>query len=395
MGFFRRKEIVPLAIELGTDSIKVMKISETLPPKILKVGMVSTPYGTIKDGFITDPRGVGNVLSKLLHENQIRDKICVTAISGQQVIMRIIKLPPMSEEEVRQAISYQAEKYIPFPIDQVIVDVHILGETLEQDGKRISVLLVAAQKEPINSIIETLKCANLKPLAIEVEPFAIVTSICESSLFKTPEIFEDTILVLEVSASSTKISVLSNGILRFTRVIPIGGIQFTRAISSALNLNFEDAEKMKKEEGAAFLDGDTEKDFVATKQIVNILSPILASLSIEIQRSLAYYESKFRRARISKILLTGGSSLLRNFDKFITSEIGIEVVRVSPVENLEFEEKNIQAEFLKEISPFLSVVTGLSFREIEEERAEKFLKFVTLDNNFEFGSSRQVTGFTG
>lgn len=395
MQLFKRKDSVPLAIDIGTDTLKVMKIAEGIPPTILKIGIAKTPYGTVKDGFITDPKGVGNTLSRLLQELQIKEKVCTTVISGQQIIIRIVKFPPMSEEEVRQAISFQADRYIPFPIDQVIIDTHILGEVLEQEGRRISVLLVAAQKQAINSIVETLKTANLKPLAVEVEPFVVLRSICESALYNTPEIFEDTILVLEAGASSTHISVLSNGVLRFTRVIPIGGLQFTRAISTALNLNFEDAEKMKKEEGAAVIDLETQEDFATTKQIVNILSPLLSTLSIEIQRSLAYYESKFRRAKISKVLLTGGSSLLKNFDRYINNEIGVEVVKVSPVENLKFEEKNISVEYLQENSPLLSVVTGLSLRDIKEDVAEKFLKFITLDNNFEFGASRQITGFTG
>lgn len=386
-----------IALDLGSNSLKVVQIKEEPSgPRLVKLGIAPIPYGRIKDGQVTDTKAVANTISRLLSANQIKEKFCVSALSGEQVIVRLVKLPPMSEQEVKQAISYQIERYIPLPPDQVNLDVQLLGEVMEGETKKVSVLLIAAQKEAINSQVKTLQEAKLIPTAIEVESFVALRSSLESAFLKDAKTFGQTLLLIDIGASSSDISVVSNGVLRFTRIIPVAGINFTRAISTALNLNFEEAERLKKEQGAALVNGDTEGlDLPTVKQIVNILTPILGSLLNEIQRSLAYYESRFRRAKIDRVILSGGSSKLRNIKEYLNRELGLEIGEVNPWQNIVYDEKAFSPDYLAKVAPLLSVGCGLALRELGPGSQEKFIKPVRLDENFEFGSSRQTGGFGG
>lgn len=392
LPFLAKKKGIPLALDLGSNSIKFTLIKDGEDKPILeKTGIALTPKEAIKDGFVLDQKSVSTVLSQLLAANKIKEKQCLIAISGQQVVVRLIKLPPMSEEEARQAVTYQAERYIPFPVDQVIIDAQVIGEIIEGDAKKTAVLLAAAQKDSVNSVVNAVLDAKLKPMAVDIEPFAALRSALEYSFFTEESNRSSTILFIDIGASSCDISVVSKGILRFARIIPIAGINFTKAVSTTLHLEYEEAEKTKKKLGAAMITDDlTDVDVTLAKQISNVISPILSSLMNEIQRSLAYYESRFRHARVDKIVIGGGSSKLRNLDKYISRDLGLPVELSDPTRNLHIQSGEMTQEFLKEVAPLLGISIGLSLRDLKEENIVQNINF---DENFEFGSSRQSGAF--
>jgi type IV pilus assembly protein PilM len=334
---------------------------------------------------------VAEILKKLLQANQVKDKLCVAALSGQQVMIRLIKLPPMGEEEAKQAVFYQSERYIPFPVEQVVMDVKLLGEVAEGDKKTLLALLVAAQKEAVNALAETLSSAGLKLYAIDVEPFVSLRASYECAFSGDDESLQKNILFVELGASSSDISVVSQGILRFSRVIPIAGINVTRALATTMNVNFEEAEKTKKELGAAIVDDELQRtmSLTAARQVSNIMAPLLGSLMNEVQRSLAYYESRYRRARIDEVVLSGGGSKMRNIGKYFTRELGLEVKFADPLKPIQSDGAHFTREYVMETSPLCSVCAGLAMRDITYGAAGVgFDKEIVLDNSFEFGSSR-------
>lgn len=382
-----------LSVDIGSNSIKIMKMMEgNGMPKLEKLGIALTPYGAVKDGFVNDAKGVAEVLKKLLQANGIKDKLCVSALSGQQVMIRLIKLPPMGEEEAKQAVFYQSERYIPFPVDQVVMDVKIMGEVQDGDKKTLLVLLVASQREAVSALVETIALAGLKMYAIDVEPFVSLRASYECAFAQHEDMLHKNILFVELGASSSDISVVSGGILRFSRVIPIAGTNITRAIATTMNINYEEAERTKKEQGAALVDDDLQHSMslTVTRQVSNIMAPLLGSLMNEVQRSLAYYESRYRRARIDDVVLSGGGSKMKNIGKFFGRELGLDVKFADPLLPVESESPDFTREYLMEVSPLCSVSAGLAMRDLRVGNAETgtFDKEVVFDNSFEFGSSR-------
>lgn len=382
-----------LSVDIGSNSIKIMKMMEgNGMPKLEKLGIALTPYGAVKDGFVNDAKGVAEVLKKLLQANGIKDKLCVSALSGQQVMIRLIKLPPMEEEEAKKAVFYQSERYIPFPVDQVVMDVKIMGEVQDGDKKTLLVLLVASQREAVSALVETIALSGLKMYAIDVEPFVSLRASYECAFAQHEDMLHKNILFVELGASSSDIAVVSGGILRFSRVIPIAGTNITRAIATTMNINYEEAERTKKEQGAALVDDDLQHSMslTVTRQVSNVMAPLLGSLMNEVQRSLAYYESRYRRARIDEVVLSGGGSKMRNIGKFFGRELGLDVKFADPLLPIESESPDFTREYLMEVSPLCSVSAGLAMRDLRVGNADTgtFDKEVVFDNSFEFGSSR-------
>lgn len=388
MALFSRKEkSLPLFLDLGSNSIKWIEAKPGREgPIIEKLGVVRTPTGSIRDGFISDNKAIAQTISKILAERKLKEKTCITALSGLQVVAKLVKLPPMEEEEVRQALQYQAENYIPYPADQVVMDIHILGEVTEGESRKVVALLAAAQKETVYSLVEVLEEAGLKVKALEMAPLVLLRSLLETK----PQLNGDHVLSLHVGASSSAISVISNRRLRFCRIVPISGSHLTKALVNTLRLDFEDAERTKKKMGAAFIDAESEaQDMALIKQLRNIMMPTLGSLLNEIQRSVAYYESKYRREQIQKLLLTGASAKLKGLDRYLEEELGIPVEMPSPFSGMEVKAE-VSQEYLQSVAPVFHVCAGLVLRELDEQMPKEKLSPVSIDTDFEFGSSRQA-----
>src|SRR3990167_6179027 len=109
MGLFKKQQTGPaLGIDIGSNSIKAVKVEPASSGlQVSRAAVAVTPYGAVKDGIVNDVKSVAETLKKLLAECGIKEKVCVSALSGQQVVCRLIKLPPMAEAEVLQAVSYQ------------------------------------------------------------------------------------------------------------------------------------------------------------------------------------------------------------------------------------------------------------------------------------------------
>lgn len=384
---FKREKGLPLFLDIGSNSIKWLQVKEGKElPEIAKLGVVKLPAGSLRDGFVTDNRAITQTLATLLEEHGLKEKSCVTALSGLQVVAKIAKLPPMAEEEVRQALQYQAENYIPYPADQVVMDIHMLGETSDGEARKVNALLVAAQKEAVYSTVEVVEEAGLRVQALEVGPFVSLRSIVEAN----PSTEEDHLLCVHIGASSSALSVVSEKTLRFCRIVPIAGNHLTKALVNTLRIEFSDAERTKKKMGAAFVNEEKEvRDLVLVKQLKNMMLQVLTGLLNEIQRSIAYYESKNRRSNIQKILLTGASVKLTGLPTFLEQELGIPVELPNPFSPFEVK-ADVSEAYLQSVAPLFPICTGLALRELEGKLPEGKLASIAVSDGFEFGSSRQA-----
>ena len=147
----------------------------------------------------------------------------------------------------------------------------------------------------------------------------------ESGMYEDQDTFMQTFLLLDLGASSSNVSILKNGILRFTRIFAVGGDTFTHAIESGLGLNYLDAEKLKKEKAVAYIDEEYEELDVESREIHELIVSHLDTLALEIRRSLAYYTSKYRGETVTKIVLTGGGALLCNLDFVLRASTGLPI----------------------------------------------------------------------
>ena len=236
----------------------------------------------------------------------------IASIPETKSFVRVIQMPKMSEEEAVEAVPWEAEAYIPLPIEQVYLDWIILSKSLspvskkqiegESKGEKMTVLITAAPKEYIDDLVNILKEAGLVPLGLEVESQAIARSLVSR--------INEAVLIADINTIRTSLSIYDKGILQFTSSLPIAGNLMTEKLAEALNITKEEAEKLKRENGLA--------EDVMQGKIKRALTPVLENFVEEIKNTIRFYEEHaLSDGKIARFVLTGGSGRLKHLPSFI------------------------------------------------------------------------------
>ncbi|MGZ3559666.1 MAG: type IV pilus assembly protein PilM, partial [Thermodesulfobacteriota bacterium] len=274
----------------------------------------------------------------------------VTSVSGHSVIVKKISLPFMTEAELEESIQWEAERYIPFDINDVNIDFQIFGAAPE-NPEVMDVVLVAAKKDIINDYVSIIMETGLNPVVIDIDSFAL-----ENMLAINYDIAkEETVAIVNVGASVANINIVKNNISAFTRDIFKGGNQITEEIQRQLHVDHEEAEKIKV---------GSKVDLTSQSVIENVLKTASESLAVEIGNSLDFFQSTTTYEKIGKLYLSGGGSKIKDFDMTLQQQIGIPVEIANPFKKVEYSGKNFDLEYLREIGPIMAVGVGLASRKV-------------------------------
>ena len=362
MGLFSKTLV---GLDIGSNSIKMVQLREAGKGyHLVNYSVHPVSSETVEE---LDPDLKETILSeslkRLFKEKKVAKNV-ITAVSGDAVIVRYVKLPYMTEDELRNVISYEAEQHIPLPIDQVVIDFHILGEVQEENQKKLEVLLVAAKEEMIDQHIQLLKASGLKPQLIDVDSFAMENAY-EVNYGKEAG---ETVALINMGAKITTINVMEDGVSHLTRDFTVAGNQFTKEIQREFNLSFSQAEELKKQQGSIVIESDEitltrmpDKDDRSVR-ISEAITPVLNKMLSEIRRSFDFYENSIKKKPISKVILSGGSARLKNLDRFLSDKLGVPVSVSDPFKVIQTSLKGIDLEALQEAAPMLAVGVGLALR---------------------------------
>jgi len=349
MIFGRKKGVIGL--DIGSSSIKLVELGESKGRyKLLNLGMSPLPPEAIVDGALMDSVTIIETIRGLIKSTKVKTKDVITSVSGHSVIVKKISLPTMSEAELEESIHWEAERYIPFDINDVNLDFQIFGAS-PSSPELMDVVLVAVKKDIINDYVSVIIEAGLNPVIIDVDAFAI-----ENMFSVNYEVEKDeTVALVDVGASITNMNILKNNMTAFTRDIFKGGNQITEEIQKQLHIDYEEAEKIKV---------GSKLDPASSPIVQEVLREASESLAVEIGNSIDFYQSTTTYEKISKLYLSGGSSKIREFDIVLQQHIGIPVEIVNPFKNIEYNEKNFEIEYLREIGPMMAVGVGLATRKV-------------------------------
>ncbi len=346
-GLFKKKDVV--ALDIGSSSIKLVQMSQTKSGwNLEKLGIAHLPPEAIVDGSIIDSMTVTSTLTELMKDKGVSAKDAVTSLSGHSVIIKKVTMGAMTDEELSESIQWEAEQYIPFPMTDVNIDFQILGEETEGQGQ-IDVMLVAVKKDVINDYTNVLNEAGLNPVVVDVDSFAL-ENMMEINYVVSPD---ENLVMVNIGASITSISVIVGGITVFTRSIPMGGNQFTEEIQRRFNINFNDAESAKRGEEIAGVDA---------AELASVIESVTTNLTIEIKRSMDFFLAGSQDMFISKIILSGGGSLTTGLIEMLQDRSGLNVEFVNPFNNVEGSSIEVDGKSLDEMSPFFAVAVGLATR---------------------------------
>lgn len=345
----KKKNVIGL--DIGSSSIKMVELKdERSGYQLQNLAISPLPPEAIVDGALMDSATIIEAIRETIAGSKTKSKDVVTSVSGHSVIVKKISLPVMTEAELEESIQWEAEKYIPFDINDVNIDFKIFGSTRENPDL-MDVILIAAKKDIINDYVSVVMESGLNPMIIDLDAFAL-----ENMLAINYEIGDgDTIAIANIGANVTNISVLKNNTSAFSRDIFRGGSQMTEEIQRQLHVDHEEAEKIKV---------GTKVDLSAQSVIQSVLKTASESLSVEIGNSLDFFQSSASNDRINKLYLSGGGSKIKDFDIILQQQIGIPVEVVNPFKKIEYSGKDFDLEYLREVGPMMAVGVGLASRKV-------------------------------
>ncbi|MDD3719472.1 MAG: type IV pilus assembly protein PilM [Actinomycetota bacterium] len=350
-----KKVAASLGLDISTNSVKVAEVTVGKgEPALSNLGIVRMPDGVIRDGEVEDGVALAESLKELWAKTGIKGKSVILGIANQRVIVRPIELPYMEKEELDNALRFQVQEFIPIPIEDAILDFDIIEEFMTADEERmLTVLLVAAHKDMIQSFIEVLKSAGLTLAAIDLKAFALARSLIPLGVLQGGYEEGEAICLINVGAGMTNIAILKDNVPRFARFLLRGGDDFVRAIVNRLDIDWEEADALRRGRQA-----NEEADKVLQQEIFNFVG--------EIRRSIDYYIAQTQERTFSKVVLSGSGSATVNLMQEMNRGLRLPVELGRPLQNVQLGRLPYTAEELAEIEPAVAVSVGLALREVVE-----------------------------
>jgi len=333
-----------LGLDIGSGFVKLAALARGEAGWSLRhVALATLPEGAIVDGDIMDAGAVAGAIESLFTALELQETEVVAAISGRAVIVKPIRIPTANPDELAQSVSWEAEQYLP-NLDDVNLDFHII----EQGTDFTEVLLVAAKRERIESLLMILRLAGLEAKVVDVDSFALGNCF----ELNNPQQSNGTIALVNVGSSLTNVNILSGGSPRFTRDITFGGVNYTEAVARELSLSMTDAEAAKR----------WELNPIEAEELQAVLDTVSGELISELSRSLTHFTNANPELPIERLVLTGGSGQITNLDKLIAEGVSLPVERLDPLAQIDLTESGLDPDELAALAPQLAVVIGLATR---------------------------------
>jgi type IV pilus assembly protein PilM len=273
---------------------------------------------------------------------RVNVKMVVSGLPESKVFTKVIQVPKMTDDELNTAIPFEAAKHIPVPQNELYLDFKNLGEMTKDV---LDVLFVAAPKYLVENYIKVFHLADMDLIALETKPIAAARAIIHKNE-------NQTILILDIGAEATGISIYDMESIRFTFTIPHGGNTLTNNIANTLKIPVDKAEKFKREIGLK--KDDNSEVFAAMGQIMD-------DIIEEIKNAIKFYESRTKPARkIAEIRICGGGALTPNIAEYVKEKVEKPVNIANPLINLKQNSgKNIPSQDVLR----LTTAIGLALRE--------------------------------
>ncbi len=340
-----------LGVDIGTSSVKIVELGkDKTQTKLLTYGSIELETNIFKDDSQGVKLVVASAIKEIYKKARVRSKKAISSLPGFAVFSSLIDLPKMSQKELGEAIKYEAKRYVPISLENMVLDWKVVKEkevsTKEGLGtSSLQVLLTAAPKALVNRYVDIFKETGLSLTGLETEAFALARSLVGND--------ESAVLILDIGSSATEVVVVDHKFPVLTRTLEVGGKAATEAISKSLNVSFERADQFKKDFGVK-----SEKQ-KTPEAITTVINQIVS----EVKNTLSLYHGKSNRS-VSKIILSGGGSWMPGIEKLISDEVNIKTYRGNPWARIIFPEALSSS--LEQIGPHFAVAVGLAMREISK-----------------------------
>lgn len=353
-----QKKILPLGIDIGTNSFKIAQI---LPAKdgFVLSDLVIEEFSR---ELISNPEKkkelIPQILKMILEKHRLQLPCqCYASLSSSLIQIKTLRLAPMPKEEIDSAVRWEMQQTSQRKLEDISYDYMVFEEEV-LNKEATEILVFVSEKKDILEYIQILNAAGINPLAIEPDSVSIISCLNFMNQINPNEIA----IVLEMGAGVSTLNIIENRQLRLVRAVALNCNTFSSAIKDCFSISLEEAEDKKRVFDCLELEGAN----------ANILKQQVDNLILDIEHTFKYYSYQLTRSRVgwfNRIILSGGCALLKNIDKYLSKHLEVPVEIADPLRRLSISQEvsnNFPA--LKNIAPRLSACIGLALRgQIEEQ----------------------------
>ncbi len=332
-----------VGLDIGSKTIKMVELAKDGGKWKLRssgvVGYSGNPIEHMQDD--KELTALSGLIKKLHKESNVSSKNIAIALPEPQVFTRSIKFPLLTDQEVASAIKWEAEQYIPIPVNEAIIQHQILERRENASPPEVLALLVAAPRVLVEKYVKVAQIAGLTVTAVETELMSLVRALAP---------VDRTVLLVDFGARSTDIAIAKKGLLSFSRSIPTAGEAFTRAVAQSLGVEKKQAEEYKRTYGlsGSKLEG----------KISGALGPVFRLVADEIKKAIQFYQTEEKGDSPQTVILSGGTAGLPEVISALSKSLGLEVVVGNPFTKVILDPAT--AKKIAPYAPLYSIALGLA-----------------------------------
>ena len=347
-----------LGLDISSTSVKLLELSKSGNDyRVESYGVEPLPENAVVEKNISDVDGVGEAIQRLIERSKTKVKFAAVAVAGSAVITKTIEMnAELSEDEMENQLQVEADQYIPYPLEEVALDFEVQGPS-PRNEEQVEVLIAACRRENVEMREAALELGGLKAKVVDIEAHCMQRTfeMIRNQFFEIDEDDEDddkVIAVVDIGATMTTLSVLTNTGAPYTREQLFGGKQLTEEIQRRYSLSVEEAGLAKKQGG---LPDDYETE---------VLQPFKEAVVQQVTRSLQFFYSSSAYDDVDHIILAGGTSSIDGLSDMVAAKLGTPCTIANPFGNMTLSSRVNEANLAAD-APALMIACGLALRSFE------------------------------
>ena len=353
-----------VGVDIGTSSIKVVELEKKggrfslLNYGIFELKDSNTAVSSQNNSeewqsILKMPdKEISDGLAEVIKKAKIESSNVIASIPSFSTFATVIEMPYISNEDLARALPFEAKKYIPIPLNEVVLDWSIVGvidgQKTESDSVKpsmVEVFLAAVPKDETGKYQNIMKNAGVHLQALELENSALIRALLGNDL--------SPVAIVNIGGRSTSIMIVSRGYERVSHNYEIGGFEITRAISQSLGVGLEKAEELKRKFGLKKSEENIINDSVIS---------LIDMMAFETQKTISSYEES-KKEKINNVVLIGGLANMPGFSDYFKEKIDKEITIGNPFSRVIYP-KELEP-LMPELKSTFSIAIGLAMREIE------------------------------
>ncbi len=346
MALFGRSKIT-VGLDVGSGLIKVAVIDHSKrEPELVRVAVAPLIADAIVEGEVMDPGIVTEAIQSAMLAAGVKTPRIVTAVGGRDVIIKKIQIERVKEQQARELMRWEAEQHVPFDMESVELDFQILDP--DDHGLEMSVLLVAAKRDLVESKMRMLTDAGLEPAIVDVDAFALHNAF----ELNHPDALDGMVGLVNIGHEVTNINVLDGGVPILTRDIAVGTRRFREDLQRERGLGSEQAEELLR-------------GYDRTPDLAAVVQSRGEEIAIGVERAIAFLSQGSRGGgQVNRLYTCGGGARIPGMADMLAARLRIPVEAANPLANLRVRDGALESLVTDEVAPLLMLPIGLALRQV-------------------------------